>query len=349
MTTPQRTPTATLVNNLLDSGYERASRQVLAGIAQEMQSGIVNQRLRELEEHATQLQANGERLRADDPVLRALLADLETVQRRNQERIRGASSGLTEAGVDAGSTISRELTFAGMSDNVRNRIGVQWNRPDPVAVASLVDFTQDPAFADMLSGFGADVINRLTLRATFGFTNGWGAVRSARALRLLAENLPQHQANTIMRTMHLMSYRRGTAATHAANARILQPEAIRIAVLDARTCLSCVALHGRRVPLGQPVADHWQGRCTVIAQVRGMNRDVQSGTDWFNSLPPERQQQQYSFLSTPAKYEAFRRGAVTLDDFVAEATDPLFGEMVFEASLKGVLGDDARQYYTRRT
>lgn len=346
MTTP-RTPTAQLVDDLLNRGYENASRQVLAGIVQELSSGIVNQRLRELEAHATQLQADGERLRADDPVLRALLADLETVQRRNQERIQGAAAGLTAAGVEASSTISRELTFAGTSDNVRNRIGAQWNRPDPQAVAALVDFTQDPAFAEMLSGFGDDVLNRLRLRATFGFTNGWGAVRSAGALRLLAENLPQHQADTIMRTMHLMSYRRGTAATHAANARILQPEAIRIAVLDARTCLTCVALHGRRVPLGQPVADHWQGRCTVIAQVRGMNRDVQSGADWFNGLPPERQQQQYSFISTPAKYQAFRQGAVTLDDFVAEATDPLFGEMVFEASLKGILGDDARQYYRR--
>lgn len=348
MTTPTpRTPTAQLVNDLLDRGYADAANQVIAAIAQDLQSGIVNQRLTELEQHAAQLEANGEKLRPDDPVLRALLADLETVQRRNQERIKGAAPNLTQAGVDASNTISRELTFAGMSDNIRNRLSAEWNRPDPETVARLVDFTQDSAFDDLLSGYGSRVIDNIRLRATSGFVNGWGARRSALAIRRLAVGMPASEADTIMRTLHLVSYRRGTAVSHAANARVLQAEAIRVAVLDPRTCMTCVVLHGKRVPLGEPIADHWQGRCTVIAQVKGMNRTIQSGADWFESLPPTRQAEQQAFVNSPGKLAAYRAGAIKLDDFVKEATDPLFGEMVFEASLKDMLGADARNYYKR--
>lgn len=346
MTTP-RTPTAQTVDDLLENGHEEAARQTLRAIARELQSGIVNRRLNELETEAVRLEAVGERLRPDNPVLLQTLRDMDAFMGRNQQRIRDVAPDLTEAGVGAGNDISRLLTFAGMSDNTSASIGAQWNRPDPNAVAALVDFTQDNAFDDLLSQYGSRVVDRIGLRATFGFTEGWGARRSARAIRRLAIGMPMSEAETLTRTLHLVSYRRGTAATHAANAHILQETAIRVAVLDPRTCLTCIALHGDPVPLGEPVADHYNGRCTVIAQVRGFNRNIMSGADWFNQLPPERQQQQRAFVNSPGSYAAFADGAVGLRDFVGERTDPVFGEQVYQASLVGILGDDARRYYRR--
>ena len=72
----------------------------------------------------------------------------------------------------------------------------------------------------------------------------------------------------------------------------------------------------------------------------------QSGEDWFNSLSPERQAQQASFLKSPAKLRAYRDG-VPLSEFVGEHTDSVFGHQFVEKSLVGAIGDDAKVYYNR--
>ncbi|PSN81005.1 hypothetical protein C8B47_03760 [filamentous cyanobacterium CCP4] len=346
MATP-RTPTARLVDDLLEGGHERAARQVLNAMGRELETGVINQRLTELETEAQRLEEAGERLSPDNPVYRQLVRDMDDYLGRNQQRITDAAVALTEAGVEASNILSQRLVVTGMPGDIVSLVNRAWNRPDPEAVASLVDFTQDSAFSTMLNRYSSSVIEAIGNRATYGFVNGWGARRSARAIRQLAVGMPRSQAETLTRTLHLVSYRRGTAATHAANARILQPVALRVAVLDPRTCLACVALHGTEIPLGQPVRDHWQGRCLAIAQVRGFNRQIVSGEDWFNSLSPQRQAEQRAFVQSPAMLAAYNDGAVTFQDFVREGSDPLFGEMVYQQSLVGALGDDARKYYRR--
>lgn len=346
MTSP-RTPVADQITNLLDGGFERAARGVLRAMAAEVEGGIVAQRLNELEAEAARLEQAGERLRPDNPVLRALLADLETSLQANQRRMTDAASSLTEEGAAASGQATQLLTFAGMDDQTVSSIQGVWNRPDPQAVAALVDFTSDPAWDEMLTRYGDYILERLNNKALYGFTQGWGAVRTAEELARLANGMTVREAETILRTLYLQSYRRGTAATQAANAAILEPTATRVAVLDRRTCLACVALHGTEIPLGQPVKDHWNGRCTSIARVRGITRNITRGVDWFNSLPEERQAEQEAFRRSPGAFDAFKAGAVRLDDFAAEATDTVFGEMVVQASLQGILGEDARKWYRR--
>ena len=71
-----------------------------------------------------------------------------------------------------------------------------------------------------------------------------------------------------------------------------------------------------------------------------------TGEDWFNSLPPERQAQQASFLRSPAKLRAYRDGT-PLSAFEAEHDDSVFGRQVVEASLKNAIGaDKAAGYYS---
>lgn len=342
-----RTPMAQLVDDLLEGGHERVARQVLNAIGRELESGVIAQRLGELETEAGRLEAIGERLSPDNPVYLQLLRDMDAFLGRNQQRITDVAVGLTEEGVSASNVLSQQLTVIGMPGDVVSIVNRAWNRPDPEAVASLVDFTQDSAFTTLLNQYQASVVDAIQNRVTFGFVNGWGARRSARAIRALAVGMPRSQAETLTRTLHLVSYRRGTAATHVANAQILQPVALRVAVLDPRTCLACVALHGSEIPLGQPVRDHWNGRCLAIAQVRGFNRQVQGGADWFASLSPQRQAEQRAFVQNPAMLRAYNDGAVSFQDFVREGSDPLFGEMVYQQSLVGALGDDARKYYRR--
>jgi hypothetical protein len=153
-------------------------------------------------------------------------------------------------------------------------------------------------------------------------------------------DVPRYQANTLMRTLQLTAYRDATAIHQAANANLIA-RVVRIAALDDRTCLSCLALHGTEVPVGERVDDHYSGRCIGISVVRGREVNVQTGEDWLRGLPEERQRT----IMGPAKFEAWKAGAVRLQEFVARRDDPVFGQMVQEASLKGLLGAAGSRTY----
>jgi SPP1 gp7 family putative phage head morphogenesis protein len=187
----------------------------------------------------------------------------------------------------------------------------------------------------------AETVQRIAVR---GMAEGKGAIAIAREVRMAVQAMPRSAAEAIMRTAQMTAYRQATTASYMANADILEPQAIRVAALDARTCMACVALHGTLVPLDQPIAEHWNGRCTTVAQVRGRRRIVQTGNDWLSGLSEAQQRAQMG----QAAYEAWRAGALRLADFVQKRSDPIFGEMIQQASLRGILGDGAKEFYKRR-
>ncbi len=46
-----------------------------------------------------------------------------------------------------------------------------------------------------------------------------------------------------------------------------------------------------------------------------------------------------------AKFAVWKAGKIDWPDFAARFTDDVYGEMLVEASLKGILGEQAKQYY----
>lgn len=345
---PPRAGTITdLVNGLLDKGYNRAAQPVLNAIARgtTANSGLIQQRLRELEAEAARLDAAGERLQPGNPILRALLADLETELRRDAGRMNNAAAGVQDTAINAAGKVQRQLALPGVTNAQLAKIGIGWNVPDPAAVAQLVDYASGQAWASMLQKYGSDVLGIVNNQAIRGITLGWSPLRTAREIRKMVENIPAHQANNLMRTLQLTSYRDASAMHQQANLDICE-QIIRIAALDARTCLSCVSRHGSVIwdserDVGAPVPrvdDHHSGRCTSVMQVKGRPPlNIQSGDQWFAGLSEERQRQQASFQNSPGKWEAFKAGQVTLRDFSEVYTDPTFGPMLREASLTGAL------------
>jgi hypothetical protein len=195
-----------------------------------------------------------------------------------------------------------------------------------------------------LERYGAGVPE--VVRNTFirGMVSGQSNAAIADAVLQQVNDLPVAYAHSLMRSLPLTSYRDAAVIHQLANADILEDYVIRIAALDGRTCLSCISLHGTRLPLGARVDDHRSGRCASISPVRGRTYAIRQGADWFAALPEDDQRQRMGH----AAYEAMRAGRVQLRDFVQLRQDPLFGQVVTEASLKGLLGDDARQYYLRQ-
>jgi hypothetical protein len=182
-------------------------------------------------------------------------------------------------------------------------------------------------------------------------------------LRQLATNIPVHAADNLMRTLQLTSYREASLAMESINGRYIIKK-IRIATLDQRTCLACIALHGTELEPGQRVDDHYRGRCTEYYVVPGgnplplfMQSDSSQGnrnfipyTDgltWFNRLSPARQKLQASFVASPGKWNAFQSGA-SLADFVADHIDDVFGHQVIEHSLTSLYGSAKAQTFYKR-
>lgn len=334
----QQQDARTLVSRLLDGNYTRAASLVVAAISGATGSPQVAGILLLIR----QLAADGVRLTPDSPPVRLLRMELLTQLGAIRPLLNNAAGQLQATGIQAGSTLARQLSLPGFTDEALARIGVAWKTPDPEAVARLIDYATSDAWQAEIKKFAANATDDVLKVVTRGIVNGWSPEKTARALADAVEGFPVNRASTMMRTMQLSSYRKSLTTYHMANADIFSHK-IRVATLDGRTCMSCIALHGTKLKLDEDVADHHGGRCTAIAVIKGVNRSIQTGEDWFNSLSPERQRQQMG----GAAFEAWKAEAVQLKDFVHPYDDAVFGPMVRESSLKGILGDSAKQYYRR--
>jgi len=344
--------TRRLIDGLLNRGYEQTTEQVLRAIARGFNSGIIAQRVAEFEAEAARLAAVGEPLRADNPVLRALMADLETQMTRSAVLVDGIAEDVQALGAAAAEMAHRQLALPGFDERAMGVIGVAWNRVDPEAIRRVVTYTQRADWQALISQYTTSGIQQISDAALRGILNGQNPRTTARDLVRLIQGesgspgLPLWRANTIMRTLQLTSYRDASALFQVVNADLLEPEQIRVATLDARTCMACIALHGTRQPVGTRIDDHWNGRCVGVPVVRGRSQTTyvrETGEQWFERLPETQQRAAMGH----AAYEAWRAGEVRLQDFVHRHTDPLFGSMVREASLRGMLGAAAQEFYQR--
>ena len=344
--------TAELIADLMDGGYENATAATVRAILRSNNRGIIARRLEELKEEAIRLAEAGKRLKPDNPVMRALFADMDDVLQNNRALIANSGVELQENAVDAAMAINRQLALPGFTDNELAAIGVRWNSADPAVINELVGFVENPAWETQLGQYGDDVVNAIRRQAVAGVANGWAPARIASAITRQIQGLPasgdvqrvagisEAQAVNMMRTLQMQSFRGAQAINRMQNADILAGQ-IRIAALDGRTCLACVSLHGTELAINERIDDHHQGRCTSIPVVNGRPRTVASGQDWWDG----RTQSQQLTQAGAANVNALNSGAVTLPDFVQPYDDPVFGEMLRESSLKGILGNGAQEFY----
>lgn len=321
-----------LINDLLDRGYVRATQSTVRAIANGVTSGTIETRLQQLEAEAARLAEVDGKFTPDNPVVRALIADLEDELKRQGRLINNAAGGVLQSGADAARILTRQLALPGFTDQQLQVIGIRWNQPDPNAIFKAVDFISKDAWAEELKRYTGlvDVINNSALR---GIIDGRGPLVIARETRQLVHNLPVARANNLFRTLQLSSYRGATALHQIANAAFIEG-VVRIAALDDRTCLCCIALHGTVYPVGTVIQDHHQGRCTGVSKVIGRPLAVRTGEDWFTSLPLSRQAE----IAGPGAYEALQSGRAGLRDFVQPYDDPVFGQMVRQGSLEYAIG-----------
>jgi len=112
------------------------------------------------------------------------------------------------------------------------------------------------------------------------------------------------------------------------------------AVLDLKTCPSCVALHGTWHPNSEQLNDHPRGRCVPVPARQGSWTDI-TGADWFKDRSPAEQEQ----ILGGARFRAWQSGDIGVDDFSAESIHPVYGSIRRASSLREILGPRAVDFY----
>lgn len=204
---------------------------------------------------------------------------------------------------------------------------------------------------DRLPGMAGDQVRRTLIE---GITDGRNPRTVARQFReALGGNAVS--AERLARTAQLQAYRNSLHATYRAN-----PQTVRkwrwTAHMDDRTCMSCIVMHGTIHEPEETLVDHWNGRCTPTPLTHGWeevfgergqtipdpSRDVETGIQWFARQPVTIQQR----MLGRSKYAAWQAGKIELPQLSKVVTDPVWGRMRVEPSLRDLLGaEEARKWY----
>lgn len=109
-----------------------------------------------------------------------------------------------------------------------------------------------------------------------------------------------------------------------------------VASKSRRTCPVCLEMDGRRFKVEEPFPQHVNCRCQIIAVIDGVDRPKRTiGREWFDEQSGDVQDE---ILGKEAA-AAYRRGDVTLKDFVGWKNDKQFGKSVYRKPLAKVLAD----------
>ena len=234
-------------------------------------------------------------------------------------------------------------------------IQARWHHLPADAVETMLGMTgpSSPLYARMTERLGASVADGVRQGLTEGIALGYNPVKIQNRLRqTLGQGLTWSLSAT--RTAQLWAYREATRAGYLANSDIVSSW-VWSAALDGRCCLSCWAKHGTVHPLSEPLNDHWCGRCAAIPNTRSWaelgfegipetGAEIEPGETVFAGLDEQTQRQ----LMGESMWKAWKDDAFQFSDLSTPYQDDVYGEMWTEASLKGILGEKAKDYYKQK-
>jgi hypothetical protein len=274
------------------------------------------------------------------PQWNALVGELQTMAAAHQVLFNEQAQAVIRSAAEAAGQAVPAV--AALAAGRGNSLSAQWNRVDPLAVEAAMTTMHRPAFEQAVRNYGDQYVKAAQSILITGLAAGQNSRTTARLLRQLITDMPAQSAATMTRTLQMNSYRSATAMHQRANSRVLGKQ-IRVAALDARCCVACLALHGREYPVGEEIVDHANGRCIGIGIPRGSEVTVESGPEWLDGQPEAVQQQ----IMGRANWNAWKAGAVRLDQFVGYRNDPVWGPQTVQRSLKGILGPaGANRFYS---
>jgi hypothetical protein len=320
------------IRGLLIAGYDDAAEEIIRKLNK------ISFRLSDQLDALVQSVEDTDRLDPFGAEMSSLLAKLQEFLDVYGDEIRDAGEELVDSSIEAAQQSTMKTTIGATQMLSR---GLRWNQPDFPAYQKILYYTSKAAWRAELSDYSLDIVNQIRRVAISGVANGQNPITTAYQIRDMVATLPAYRANTMMRTLQLTAYRDANVIFQVANSGLLAYQ-IRIATLDDRTCMSCVALHGSRLDIGDRVDDHQNGRCTGVCVANNVEAPkIETGESWFNRQSESVQES----MMGPSMFRAWQDNAFDFSQLSVPYQDPVFGNMIREASLIGILGDQAQQYY----
>lgn len=195
-----------------------------------------------------------------------------------------------------------------------------------------------------LEALGEEAADKLRHVILTGVATGKGPTWMLREARKAA-TMPAWRLETLFRSEAMRAFRYATAEEFRDN-----PAVVRwrwVAKLDARTCPACIILHGQEFDLDEPQDGHPRCRCVMVPitetweDILGKDAEglketspgVETGREWLERQPDDVARA----ILGPAKWKAWKEGAITLDDMVTRDHSEEWGTMRREASLSEIL------------
>lgn len=316
----------------LQAAYERTLPRLRAEI------DVLDRRLRDL--YAANGDISAQELR-DLREWKALLTSIESETRDFAVIALNETAQGQQRAISAGASAAQEMAQS-TSGRLGPAVATAWNRPDPAALEQLINYVDGAALRTEFAQFGARAAEQFADVVLAAVAQGKNPLALARIMELWL-SVPYAQAENIARTTQLWSYRSATHAAYRANSEVVTGW-LWYSAADARTCISCWSQHGSVHPVNEMLDDHHRGRCVPVPVVRGTRwaDEFETGPERFERLSADRQRR----IMGPGMHAAWRAGAVDWRDFSRSYQDNVFGEMLRAASLRELLGDEARRYYS---
>lgn len=219
-----------------------------------------------------------------------------------------------------------------------------FNKVPTEAMRDLVGFTvKGSPLRELFDVLGADVSEAARRTLLSGFTLGYNPRKIGREMAKEA-GMGLDRALRISRTETLRAYRESTRRSYAANPNLIKGW-IWHSAADLRTCPACWAMHGTHHTADETLDDHPNGRCAMLAETKTWAElgfpgvpesgvQIEPGADKFARLDSATQRE----ILGPAAYEAYKAGAVKLEDFVGRKYSRDWGSMRYANSLVGMVG-----------
>lgn len=281
MQMPPKTAVASAANAALDALYTKSFGATLKRIESLSKSrgSKMQASLKKLDDEAKRLKSEKKRMTVDNAQLRETISDYQDLLNEAAVLIDQHGNALQESAVELAVVavaakvfikLSDQMIAAGISpvsakalafyESQIERLGAGFVVPSSLDFAR--NYVDSAAWVARLDKWGAGYANLSRDAVLKAIQQGAGPRAVASQMRQYAEGIPASAAESLTRTLQLTSYREASLAMEKLNGDFIEYK-IRIAELDGDTCLSCIALHGTRLEVGERVDDHMRGRCEL--------------------------------------------------------------------------------------
>ena len=277
---------------------------------------------------------------------RALLGQVQDEVSRYGGSLQMELGTLMENAVAAAEQDALGLTASRLPLLPERMLRTVWNTVPRDAVEVMLGFLADDSpLTKRLAKMGTETALRAARAMEESIAVGYSPRALGAALRR-ETGMALTDALRMARTTQINAYREASRMAYVVNQRIV-PNWTWVSALDPQgTCMACVARHGSVHPVSERLNDHHNGWCVEVPnpvsyQELGLNvagpplESIPQGPEWFAGLT-EREQQR--FMRSESAWEAYKAGKIAVQDFVGSRVDDVWGEIIQEMSVKGLLG-----------